>query len=169
MRILGIDPGKTTGWCIYDSEAERVVSSGQFPDSGVAWQGDITRCDEIVIERPRVVHGSAPPVGDTCIDAGILWHKLLTLHRKAPHWLTMTEIRKRLTAATHGAVNARNDATVRAALVVVHGYDSDRRPKIRKKQVVEAGGTIYVRNAHERDALAAAWAFAYGTVGPPCN
>lgn len=159
-RILGIDPGAKTGWCTYDSERRCVNDSGWFETTLVSWQGEITECDVIVIEKPRVFPGSPPNMGDACINSGILWHKLLTLFGRAPLWLTMNEIRSRLSRATHGEINARNNATVTAALRIVHGDDSDKRPKIKKGKVIEEGGPIYVRNNHERDALAAAWACA---------
>ena len=162
MIVLGIDPGKTTGWATYCTDDRRVLASGTFPGASVSWQNEITQCDEIVIEKPRVFPGSPPPIGDACIDAGVLWHMLLTLSRRAPHWLYMSTVRSRLSAATHGEVCAKTDATVTAALRVIHGDGSDKRPKIKKGQIVEQGGPIWVRNSHERDALAAAWAFANG-------
>ena len=34
-RVLGIDPGATTGFCLYDDEVRAVVVAGTFPEWNV--------------------------------------------------------------------------------------------------------------------------------------
>lgn len=157
MILLGIDPGKTTGWCAYDVEARTVIEGGEFPEHLVAWQGTMTKADAIVIERPRVFPGSPPAMGDCCITAGILWHKLMTLHRRVPLWITRDEVRKRLTKATYGTIHVVNDATTWAALKQVHGgEDSAKKARVKKGKIVAPAGAIGSITSHARAALAAA-------------
>ena len=157
MIVLAIDPGQVTGWVRYCTEGRRVLSAGQFPEWLCAWQGEFAECDRIVIEQPRVYHGSPPAIGDTCITAGILWHKLLVLSKQAPEWLSRHEVKKALADATFGEVKPRKDAEVWAALKLIHGPGCDKRAT---KKSPEAGAIGNVKS-HERAALAVAVAFAH--------
>ncbi len=165
MKILGIDPGLTSGWCLYvrHDSGSYIEASGQFRgDDFFAIPGNVFgKCDAAVIERP-VAHGPTRPAVVECAwTAGCLWRDMLhIIGRDKIHQLTRLEVRQELTAATHGVVSVRNDATAWAALVLMHGTDSDRKPKRRKGQVVDAGGPLGEVKGHARAALAVAVAFA---------
>ncbi|MFY9345546.1 MAG: hypothetical protein WAT39_23855 [Planctomycetota bacterium] len=164
-RILAIDPGATTGWCLYvDDDLGRYVQAcGSFREDAFF---DIPatifgQCDAAVIERP-VAHGPTyPQVVECAWVAGCLWRDMLhVIGREKIHLLTRLQVRQTLTEATHGIVRVKNDATAWAALVLLHGDDSDRKPKTKKGKVVDAGGPLGSVKAHERAALAVAVAFA---------
>jgi len=161
VRVLGIDPGATTGWGIYDARTRRVVKAGKFrgADADIEGSAYLSCVDVAVIERP-VAHGpTRPQVVDCAWFAG-------QLERDARQWadevhvLTRLEVRQTLTEATHGVVRVVNDATAWAALRLLHGGDGcDRRPKVRKGVVIEEGGPIGGVTSHERAALALAVAW----------
>ena len=154
--VLGIDPGSVTGWARYCTETKSVLSAGQFPEWLCNWQGEFAQCDRIVIERPRVYHGSPPAVGETCVIAGILWHKLLVLSLQTPQWMLRHDVKKTLTEATMGEIGVRNDATAWAALKLLHGGEDSAVKPTKKRQ----GGPIGGVSSHERAALAVAYAWA---------
>lgn len=160
MRILGIDPGATSGWCLYDT-AGYIVGSGEFPgDDFFAIPGPMFRCDAAVLERP-VAHGpTRPQVVDCAWIAGQLWRDMQGMvGREMAHHITRLDVRKALTACTHGVVRVTNDATAWAALVLLHGDDSDRKPKRKKGVVIDAGGPLGEVRGHARAALATAYAW----------
>lgn len=160
MRILGIDPGMTTGWVLYDDLDRRVLHSGQFrghehdvPDE-VMFMADI-----IVIERP-VAHGATrPQVVDCAFIAGRLCGELGQIQEEC--LLTRREVCKILTDACSLPTEdrVRNDATAWAALKLLHGPDCDRRPRRKAGKVVDPGGCIGGVKSHERAALAVAVAY----------
>lgn len=157
MRVLGIDPGATTGWCLYtDTDGGRFAQAqGMFREAEMTPEFAIARrnADVVVLERP-VAHGpTRPQVVDCAWFAG----KIAAMTGAIT--MTRLEIRQTLTAATHGVVTVRNDATAWAAVVLLHGDGSDRKPKRRKGVVVEAGGPLGEVTAHARAALAVAVAF----------
>lgn len=145
MILLGIDPGKATGWTLYDSTARRVITAGQFPEH--LRTPDFTKAETIaniiVIERP-VAHGpTRPQVVECAWIAGRLRQAV------GAEELTRLQIKQALTTATHGEVVVRNDATAWAALKLLHGEGCDKR-----------GGALHGVKAHERAALAVAVAWA---------
>lgn len=161
MRILGIDPGATTGWCLYDT-AGHVVDCGTFREADfLAIPGTVFgKVDAAVLERP-VAHGpTRPQVVDCAWIAGQLWRDAQgILGRERCHLLTRLDVRQRLTAATHGVARVVNDSTAWAALVLLHGEGSDRKPRTRKGVVVEPGGPLGMVTSHARAALAVAYAW----------
>lgn len=137
--ILGIDPGTTTGWCLYDTATRRALRSGQFSES--LRSPDFTMAEHeatcIVIEKP-VAHGpTRPQVVECAWIAG-----RLAAHTMAQA-LTRREIKQALTEATQRDVVVTTDATAWAALKLLHGYGCDRK-----------GGALWGVKAHERAALA---------------
>jgi Holliday junction resolvasome RuvABC endonuclease subunit len=146
--VLGVDPGATTGWCVYDDYTRCVVESGTFQgdaiDSSDAWSWT-WKVGSIVIERP-VAHGpTRPQVVECARTEGILF---ATLRREGLRVLELTrlQVKQALTIATHGEVQVRNDATAWAALKLLHGGDGcDKR-----------GGALHGVKAHGRAALAVA-------------
>lgn len=153
MRILGIDPGKTTGWCLYQANLGSgsfegfVFESGSFEGYGdqplSKWGADV-----IVLERPVVYHGSPPAVGDACYCAGYL--ACLAHQAEADYAeLTRLEVKKALSEATHREIVCRDDATVWAALKLLHGGEGAGKK----------GGPLYGVKSHARAALAVAVAF----------
>lgn len=162
MRVLGLDPGATTGWCLYDDEQRRVLDCGTVPgDSFLDIPRSVWgRVDVAIIERP-VAHGpTRPEVVECAWVAGCLWRDMLhLLGRSKARQMRRLEVRQVLTAATHGVVRCTNDATVWAALVLLHGEGSDRKPKTRKGEVIDDGGPLGRVTSHARAALAVAVAW----------
>lgn len=161
QMILAIDPGATSGWCVYDTAMRRAVASGQFTEHHhdfSAYQGRIT---DVVIERPK----GQGPTRPQMVDCGITFGRLMQWAScKWPpsrvHELLRYEVKSILSAATHGEVHVRNDATAWAALVLLHGEGSGTKPRSRKGQVIDPGGSIGIVKSHERAALAVAVAWA---------
>lgn len=168
--ILGLDPGETTGWCVYDSETRSAHSAGEFEryESGVMLDVD-QPYDVIVQERPVVFparprkggqfsHGSPSQVGDTCYYAGVLserarrWSSITGYDPKRIYAeLTRLDVKKALSIAVHKEVVAVDDATVRVILEMLHGG----------KTCWRKGGALAGVKSHMRAALAVAVAYSY--------
>jgi hypothetical protein len=73
--------------------------------------------------------------------------------------MTRIEVKKILSAATHGEIIVRNDSTAWAALKLLHGDGCDKKPRRKKGQIVDPGGCIGNVKSHERAALAVAVAW----------
>lgn len=150
--ILGIDPGETTGWALYDRKMRRAVGSGEFERYTLSNEV-IDRYLEgvfeaVVIERP-VAHGpTRPQVVECAYVTGRLFQTFLKWHSAASQ-LTRLQVRQRLQLATHGVVQVKNDATVWAALKILHGGDDSAK----------RGGALHGVKAHGRAALAVAVAW----------
>jgi hypothetical protein len=145
--LLGIDPGKATGWCLYDSNARRVLRAGLFPEhlrTPEFTQAE-TVANLIIIERP-VAHGPTRPQVVECA-----WIAGRLRQATGAEELTRLQIKQTLTLATHGEVVVRNDATAWAALQLLHGDGCDKK-----------GGALHGIRAHERAALAVVVAWAVG-------
>ncbi len=163
MIILGIDPGATTGWCLYDSGDRHVIASGSDRDIGVVAELHhamlLEHVDDIAIERPKGYGPTRPQVVDCAYVCGWI-AATLDAHGFEVHELVRRDVCAILTDAVHGVVRVKNDATAWAALVLLHGEGSDRKLKKRKGVVVEEGGAIGGVTSHARAALAVAVAFA---------
>jgi hypothetical protein len=161
MRILGIDPGQTTGWCLYDAEARRVVECGHGAGVEVLqkFHGRMDLCDAVVLERPKGYGPTYPQVVDAAYVCGYLAAVLSDDGGKAPHELVRRDVCTILTDATHGVIRVKNDTTAWAALVLLHGEGSDRKPKRKNGVVVEPGGPLGEVKSHARAALAVAVAW----------
>jgi hypothetical protein len=144
--ILGVDPGETTGWAVYNTLSRRVEQSGQFATYllPLIAASLADACDRIVIERP-VAHGPTRPQVVEC--AWIAGRLIERLGRRCEE-RTRLDVKKALTAATHGEVVVRNDATAWAALLLLHGGAADAKKN----------GPLHGVRAHERAALAVAYA-----------
>ena len=149
--ILGIDPGATTGWCLYDSDARCVLEAGEFVD-GDANGFDIDaaviyRAECAVLERPKGYGPTRPQMVECGIMFGDLRHRL-RLMRPVREMLRL-EVCQTLTLALHGVLRVRNDATAWAALLELHGGTD----------AVKKGGPLHGVKSHSRAALAVAVAF----------
>ena len=144
MKLLGVDPGATTGWCLYDEVARRVVAAGQFPSHEVNLPVEAFGADIVVIERP-VAHGpTRPAVVECAYTAGRLFEAMLRDWEDGVHELTRREVKLALTAATQRDVVVTDDATAWAALKLLHGGEGcDKK-----------GMALHGVKAHERAALA---------------
>lgn len=155
--VLGIDPGATTGWCLYDSAARRVVACGSFPGHDVHGvlpadaQGAVC-----VIERVLPHGGSFPDVVHAAYTAGRLVEIMRGHGGIAPVEIPRHDVRGALQEGTHGAIRVKDDKTVWAALVLLHGDGSDAKPT--KKNGMQ-GGPLGLVTGHARAALAVAVAF----------
>lgn len=150
MRVLGIDPGMTTGWCLYDASERRVVAAGNFreaiPDVNMPEHG----YDTVVIERPKGYGPTRPQLVECGIVAGDLFRRIAdTVPYREPEWMLRLDVCKALSEATHGEVRVRNDATAWAALKLLHGENCDKK-----------GGALYGVKSHARAALAVSVAWA---------
>ena len=75
MNVLGIDPGATTGWCLYDSTKRRVLEAGQFPRWALVLQlSEVV--DVAVLEVPKAYGPTRPQVVDCAYVAGRLAEKV---------------------------------------------------------------------------------------------
>lgn len=162
MKVLGIDPGATTGWALYDSEARRVLSRGTFPwhEFDEAHKSAVERACRLVIERPKGFHGSPGAV----VDCGYVCGRIVGKYeawRIVVNEMFRHEVRATLQEATHGVVRVRDDATVWEALLMLHGgAAAGEKPRRRKGVEVSPGGAIGSVVEHERAALAVAVAWA---------
>ena len=161
MKVLAIDPGATTGWCLYDTDARRVLDAGQFRGADVGMPPAVLSAEAAVIERP-VAHGpTRPQVVDCAWFAGLLCAWLEDRFPGDAHTLTRLEVKQALTAATHGEVHVKNDSTAWAALKLLHGGEGcDRKARKKNGEVIEPAGPIGGVKSHERAALALAVAWA---------
>lgn len=150
MKVLGIDPGATSGWCVYDTKAMRVLDAGHFKaDAFFDIPSKHFGCDAAVIERP-VAHGpTRPEVVECAWVAGLLFRDMLhILGRDKIHALTRLQVKQELTDAVHGEIRVRNDATAWAALKLIHGRDCEKNY-----------GALGLVRSHARAALAVAVAW----------
>lgn len=140
--ILGIDPGATTGWCLYNLAGRFVVSHGMFPGCEVS--DELPRfVDRIVIEE-IVPHGASyPQVVEAAWTGGEI-RGFLRGQGMVVEKMPRMVVRKALQDAVHGTIRVVNDKTVWAALLALHGGDSAKKK----------GGSLYGVKAHERAALA---------------
>lgn len=157
MRVLGIDPGATTGWCLYDGEERRVIDCGEFDSyhlpEDVFFANDV---DEVVVER-LVPHGASfPQVVEAAYTCGRLVEFAAAYRGESPHELRRPDVRKALQElGTHGAIRVKDDASVWAALCEMHGGpDAGKKPS--KKH---PGGPLGGVKSHGRAALAVAVAW----------
>ena len=150
MKVFALDPGATTGWVIYDTEARRAIESGCFPGSewpkqlmALCWGADVR-----VIERPMGYGATRPQVVDCAWVAGILTGSMrqggLEVHEMKRH-----EIKVILSDATLRDIVVKNDATAWAAILMLHGGE----------QAAKKGGPLHGVKSHGRAALAAAVAW----------
>lgn len=157
MRILGIDPGVTSGWCVYDASAKRVSARGQFAGHELdVPHSTLSTLDVVVVERPQGYGHTRP----TMVDCGYVTGRLVERVTRLAHRvveLTRREIKLRLSAATQRDVVVVDDATCWAALKLLHGEGCDKK-----------GGALHCVKAHERAALAVAvaWMLADASATP---
>lgn len=149
MKVLGIDPGAQTGWCLYDSDARRVMASAHFAGFDMPEIDLPCRVDLAVIERPRGYGPTRPQVVDCAYVAGRLVERVRRELYLEVYELERREVCRRLSDAMHGVLNVRNDATAWAALVALHGGEG----------AAKRGGPLHGVRAHERAALAVAVAW----------
>lgn len=153
MRVLGIDPGATSGWCIYDTDG-RVLGAGCFVDDIVPhdeptvtlWQ----TADRCVIERPRGYGPTRPQVVDCAWVAGRLSLLVQDATGRMVNPMERKDVRKQLQLATLGTVRVTNDASAWAALLLIHGGDDAGKK----------GGALHGVKSHARAALAVSVAYA---------
>ena len=150
--ILGIDPGQTSGWCIYDTDARRAVASGQFENADLPYIEQLF--DIVVIERPTGYFGSPPAMVECGIVFGMLHERLDQAHEVES--LKRHDVKRILSDATHREILVKNDATAWAALKLLHGGEASAKK----------GGPLHGVKAHERAALAVAVAWGLRQVSP---
>lgn len=164
MLVLGIDPGAVTGWCLYDTEAKRVVMCGAFEQWYCAEMADAlrgVRFERVVIESIVPARGGIyPQTVEAALIQGHLEEFVENSMLLKPERITRGDVRKTLSQATHHDPVVVGDKTAWQALVVLHGEGSGR--KTTKKG--GPGGAIGDVSSHERAALAAvvAWAIQQG-------
>lgn len=148
MLVLGIDPGASTGWCVYDTQSGRAVWSSTTREAAIP--DDLHDHERAAIERPRGYGPTRPQVVDCAWIAGVL--SATVAHRTGVQVVPIErkDVRRQLTEATLGVVSVRTDATAWAALCLTHGGD----------QAGKRGGKLHGVKSHERAALALAYAYA---------
>lgn len=167
--ILGIDPGATTGWCLYDPTAKRVVDANQFRGHACDIPADVfCVANRIVVERPEAHGATRPQVVECAYTTGRLvgWLEVEWFRESGcllVHEMTRREVCKILTdaASLDTRDRVKNDSTAWSVLKLLHGGEgSDKKPRVKKGEVVAPGGPIGGVKSHERAALAVAVAFA---------
>lgn len=164
MLILGLDPGATTGWCLYDTEGRRVIDCGTFERWYCADMANAisrNKVEHVIIESVVPARGGIyPQTVEAALIQGHLEEFIECRLVNAPHRMTRGDIRKTLSTAVHRDPVVVNDKTAWQALAILHGPGSDRRTT--KKG--GPGGSIGDVASHERAALAVtvAWAIANG-------
>lgn len=89
MRVLGIDPGKTIGLCVYDTVLRRVMDATQCHTVSDAHR-EITRMAFVdqfkmyAIERPRIYSKGGGEIADTLEQFGALWAMCTRLTASMP-------------------------------------------------------------------------------------
>lgn len=177
MKVIGIDPGKTIGMCLYDLDRKEVVDALEFTGEqavlGVMsmvhdWMldGDVRA---VAVEWPRIYSKAGNDVADTCIQTGMICWMLgiRLLPFENGHWnyarnafmysITRQQVVKALTE-TMGQI-VRSDAGVWAAMLELHGGKgvADKRAT----KTVEGGPLALLSGKpHAKAALAVAWAVA---------
>ena len=162
MIILGIDPGKAIGLCLYDTDARRVVvaESAEALTVDDALHRLLPACDLVCIERPRVYGMGGNEMADTIEQCGWLIRRCGGMPVAATldgvggaflHWgdrVYTCERRGALKALSDViGLDVRKDAGVWAALVTLHGGEG----------AAKKGGPLHGVRSHERAALAVAW------------
>ena len=186
MIIIGIDPGKTIGLVLYNTDARRAVKSTCVSDAQTALRWVFAECRHgdgmapIAIERPRIYQSAGNELCDTIEQTGWLMAMLgggyMPVARAAGVYLCPPimaddcEVYLLERRAVVGALSAtmgstvRGDAGVWQALCALHPDAMRRpvngRPATRHRPAVEAveAGPLYGVNSHARAALAVAWA-----------
>ncbi len=164
MIILGIDPGKTVGLCLYDSESKAVLSSVccTAPGLDAELHRLLPQAELVAVERPRVYGSGGREIADACEQCGWLIRRCGGMPVAAPldgsggaivlwgHRVSTFE-RRAVLKALSGAIgqSVTKDAGVWQALLVLHGEDSGKK-----------GGVLFGVKSHGRAALAVAWAAA---------
>lgn len=169
--ILGLDPGATSGWCVYDPASRRAIECGEV--EGHEYGGTAldlvlhgagpSALRHVVIERPKGYGPTRPQMVDCGWIGGRLAERVSrreSLQPREVHELTRMEVCKILTAAMHGAFNVRNDATAWAALLELHGEQAGRKAQHKKGIEIAPPGPLGIVTGHARAALAVAVAFA---------
>jgi hypothetical protein len=151
MMLLGIDPGATTGWCLYNTEQRRVEDCGDFRGTDLpdGCKAAAERCDHVIIESLHEPRGGIyPAVVVAGITQGHIERQLILYGVQR---ITRHEVKMLLTEAVHREPVVQKDKHAWEALLVLHGGD-----KAAKK-----GGPLHGVKSHQRAALAAvvAWCF----------
>ena len=74
--IIGIDPGKTIGLCVYDTDARRVLKAACVvsPQTALEWVQAEYRANDgmtpVAIERPRIYQSAGNELCDTIEQVG---------------------------------------------------------------------------------------------------
>ncbi len=154
MKILGLDPGETSGWCIYDTDTRRVLGCGEFPSHLLPLDvGD--EFDVAVIERPRGYGPTFPQVVECGYVCGRMVQMFTSSDDRCEEMLRY-DICRILTDTVHGVVRVKNDATAWAALKLIHGDGCHRKD-----------GPLHKVSGHARAALAVAVAYGISVATAP--
>ena len=145
MNIVALDPGATTGYVVYDTKARRVVARGEFHGHDTVCLWSAIPLHVVAVER-LVPHGASYP---QVVEAAYIAGRIVGQIQLVVHEMKRTEVRGILQEATHGAVKVKDDKSVWAALLELHGGES----------AGERGGLLHGVRSHERAALAVAVAF----------
>lgn len=159
MLILGIDPGATTGWCIYSTEERAAIESGIFKGHGIRTHiRDLCLAAHVVVIESMIEpHGKIfPAVVQAGITEGRLTEHALMTTAREPELLSRHDVKLTLTAATQRTVVVTDDKTAWQALALLHGEGSDRKPRRKGGVIVEPGGPLGPESAQATLAAKAA-------------
>ena len=154
--ILGIDPGKQSGWAIFEVTDLTAVAAGEFEGDDLfpdAMPQEARNYHHVVVEVPV---GQGPTYPDV-VRTGVVAGKLI--ERFDAEEIERLAVRRRLTHAIHNVFRVTNDTTAwRAVKLILHGSeDADRRGS--KKDKRPPGPLAHIKGKDARAALAAAVAW----------
>lgn len=160
MIILGIDPGKAIGLCLYDSTARRVLAAEVCTAAEVddALHRLLPQASVVAIERPRIYGLGGNDIADACEQFGWLLRRCggkVTRKDLGGGASTFGRIagleRRSVTSALSAALGqqVRGDSGVWQALKSLHGENCAKK-----------GGALFGVSSHARQALAVAWSAA---------
>lgn len=164
--ILAIDPGKTSGWVLYDTATRRPIRHGNFDGNQYPPQAesDAKQADHVVLEGMERVHAGIYP--DTVTAAYHLGRMVERMNHALGRPVVELDrhiVKEILTDATLGSVRVKNDPTAWAAMILLHGEGCDtkgRKGNPRKGIASVEPGILAGVSRHARAALAVAVAFA---------
>ena len=163
MRVLGIDPGKTIGVCLYDGAVLDAAEFGNVADLRTwLWRScgpnepDPMAVDIAALEWPRMYSKGGNDIADTCAQAGWIWCALGG-ERMPIEGGSVGAVRALTRQDVVGALSrklgqqVRGDAGVWAALLDLHGGKGIADSKTGPLAALKG-------KPHAKAALAVAWA-----------
>lgn len=158
---MGVDPGATTGWCLWDSESKTVAACGEFAKHlcSVEFIVALDQTNLAVVEGFSDVHaGIYPETVQPAVTCGRLLEFIERRDIKCQE-ISRMETKRQLELAIRKEFRVLKDKDVWGALQLLHGPGSADKPRVKKGVEVTPGGVLARVRDHARAALAVAVAW----------